>query len=250
MYYPPAPPGYPPQHMPPPPQPQIAQMGQPPMGQQPMNQPTMGQQMPQNQTQLPPSSQPQNVNQISQPSTPYRQPMPPRQSAPRQQAPGSRMPNGPRQPMGQRQPMPRQRAPMIRPRGAGMTAVRSIRPRMATPQNGLRPQQSPVKRTPEQMQALQAKKKKFDLLTPDKDDDDCQVICMQPKNTDGGLPQIESVQVRYNYNYQSKYISMSLSITGWHFRTSRKQHHAPLGFYYVKRAKPTTQTCQSEEVRR
>lgn len=192
MYYPPGPPGYPPQHMPPPPQPQITQMGQP-MGQQPMNQPPMGQQqMPQNQ--LPSSSQPQNVNQMSQPSTPYRQPMPPRQSAPRQPVPGARMPNGPRQPMGQRQPMARQRAPMMRPRGAGMTAVRSIRPRMGTPQNGLR-QQQPVKRTPEQIQALQAKKKKFDLLAPDKDDDDCQVICMQPKNTDGGLPQIESVQV-------------------------------------------------------
>lgn len=45
------------------------------------------------------------------------------------------------------------------------------------------------------MQQMQAKKKRFDMLTPDKDDDDCQVICMQPKNTDGGLPQIESVQV-------------------------------------------------------
>lgn len=212
MYYPPAPPGYPPQHMPPPPQPQMTQMGQQPMGQQPMNQSPMGQQqMPQNQTQLPPSSQSQNVNQMSQSSTPYRQPMPPRQNIPRQQAPGSRMPNGPRQPMGQRQPMARQRGPIIRPRGAGMTAVRSVRPRMATPQNGLRPQQSPVKRTPEQIQTLQAKKKKFDLLTPDKDDDDCQVICMQPKNTDGGLPQIESVQVQYNsYSHKSNILHFNL----------------------------------------
>lgn len=85
---------------------------------------------------------------------------------------------------------------MVRPRGAtGMTAVRSVRPRMSTPQNGVRPLTSPVKRNPEQMQQMQAKKKRFDMLTPDKDDDDCQVICMQPKNTDGGLPQIESVQV-------------------------------------------------------
>lgn len=89
----------------------------------------------------------------------------------------------------------RARAPLVRPRGAGMTAVRTVRPRMPNAPNGVRPQTSPVKRTPEQIQQMQAKKKKFDLLTPDKDDDDCQVICMQPKNTDGGLPQIESVQV-------------------------------------------------------
>ncbi|XP_018561778.1 bromodomain-containing protein 4-like isoform X2 [Anoplophora glabripennis] len=212
MYYPPGPPGYPLQHMPPPPQPQLTQMGQP-MGQQPMNQPPMGQQqMSQNQNQLQSSSQPQNMNQMPQPSTPYRQPMPPRQSAPRQQPPGARMPNGPRQPMGQRQPMARQRPPMMRPRGAGMTAVRSIRPRMGTPQNGMR-QQQPVKRTPEQVQALQAKKKKFDLLTPDKDDDDCQVICMQPKNTDGGLPQIESVQGGTSEPAESSIMHLSDSIT-------------------------------------
>ncbi|KAJ8925827.1 hypothetical protein NQ315_009678 [Exocentrus adspersus] len=211
MYY-PAPPGYPPQHMPPPPQPQLTPLGQAPMGQQPMNQPPMGQQMPQNQ--MPPSSQPQN-NQMPQPSTPYRQPMHPRQAGPRQPTPGSRMPNGPRPPMGQRQPMNRQRAPMMRPRMAGgMTAVRSgVRPRMGAPPNGMRQQQSPVKRTPEQMQALQAKKKRFDLLTPDKDDEDCQVICMQPKNTDGGLPQIESVQGGTPEPSESSIMHLSDSIT-------------------------------------
>lgn len=85
---------------------------------------------------------------------------------------------------------------MVRPRGGGPpTATRGgIRPRMPGPPNGVRQQQSPVKRSPEQIQQMQAKKKKFDLLAPDKDDDDCQVICMQPKNTDG-LPQIESVSV-------------------------------------------------------
>lgn len=117
--------------------------------------------------------------------------------------------------LGQRQPMARQRAPMVRPRvpGAGMTAVRTVRPRMPNPPNGIRPQSSPVKRAPEQNQQMQAKKKKFDLLTPDKDDDDCQVICMQPKNTDGGLPQIESVQGGTSEPAESSIMHLSDSIT-------------------------------------
>lgn len=70
-----------------------------------------------------------------------------------------------------------------------------VRPRMQTPQQHNQ-QQRMIKRTPEQIQALQAKRKKMDVLIPDKNDDpDCQVICTQPKNTDGGLPQIQSVQV-------------------------------------------------------
>ncbi|XP_028140071.2 cell surface glycoprotein 1-like isoform X1 [Diabrotica virgifera virgifera] len=214
MYYPPGPPGYPPQHMPPPPQPQLTQLGQPPMNQQQMNQPPMSQpQM--NHNQMPPSSQPQNMNQqMQQQPTPYRQPMPPRQPAPRPPQPGNRMPNPPRPPMAQRQPVSRPRAPMVRPRSAtGMTAVRSVRPRMATPQNNIRPQNSPVKRTPEQSQQMQTKKKKFDLLTPDKDDDDCQVICMQPKNTDGGLPQIESVLGGTSETAESSIMHLSDSIT-------------------------------------
>lgn len=71
-----------------------------------------------------------------------------------------------------------------------------MRPRMNGPQN-MRPgnQASPIKRDPGGG-ALQAKRRKVDVLTPsDKDDDDCQVICMQPKNT--GLPQIESIQVTF-----------------------------------------------------
>ncbi|RZC37745.1 uncharacterized protein BDFB_003575 [Asbolus verrucosus] len=197
MYYPPAT-GYP-QHMPPPPpQPQMPQIGQPPMGQAPMGQPQL----------QPPSSQPQNMQQTQ----PYRQPMGPRQQAPPRQIQPQRMPVNPRQPMNnQRQPMVRQRAPMVRPRG-GMTAVRSIRPRMPLNQNGqIRPQQ--VKRTPEQMQTLQAKKKRFDVLTPDKDDEDCQVICMQPKNTDGGLPQIQSVQGGTSEPSESSVMHLSDSIT-------------------------------------
>nr|XP_023013926.1 activating signal cointegrator 1 complex subunit 2 homolog [Leptinotarsa decemlineata] len=223
MYYPPGPPGYPPQHMPPPPQPQLTQLGQTPMNQQQMGHPPMNQ-PPMNQNQMPPTSQPQNMNQPmqqqqqqqpqQQQSTPYRQPMPPRQIPPRPQAPGNRMPNGPRPTMGQRQPLTRQRAPMMRPRsGVGMTALRTVRPRMPNAPNGIRQQPSPVKRTPEQMQQLQAKKKRFDMLTPDKDDDDCQVICMQPKNTDGGLPQIESVQGGTPEPAESSIMHLSDSIT-------------------------------------
>ncbi|XP_063907981.1 protein piccolo-like isoform X1 [Zophobas morio] len=196
MYYPPAT-GYP-QHMPPPPpQPQMPQLGQPPMGQPPMGQPQMGQ---------PPSSQAQPQNQ------PYR-PLAPRQQPPPRQMQPQRMPVAPRQPMNnQRQPMPRQRAPMVRPRGGGMTAVRSVRPRMPVNQNG-QLRQPLVKRTPEQIQALQAKKKRLDVLTPDKDDEDCQVICMQPKNTDGGLPQISSVQGGTAEPSESSVMHLSDSIT-------------------------------------
>lgn len=79
-----------------------------------------------------------------------------------------------------------------------MTGLRGVRPRLPNgPMNNQFRGAGPVKRPTEQIkqeQQIQTKKKRFDLLTPDKDDDDCQVICMQPKNTDG-LPQIESVQV-------------------------------------------------------
>ncbi|CAH1116640.1 unnamed protein product [Phaedon cochleariae] len=215
MYYPPAP-GYPPQHMPPPPQPQLG----PPMNQQ-MGQPPMGGQQPMAQNQGPPTSQPQGMGQpMQQQGQPYRQPMPPRQMAPRQQQPVNRMPNGPRQPMGQRQPLTRPRQPMTRPRGgggAGMTALRAARPRLhGPPVNGVRPghQMAQGKRTPEQQAQLQAKKKRFDdMLAPDKDDDDCQVICMQPKNMDGGLPQIESVQSVQGGTAESSIMHLSDSIT-------------------------------------
>lgn len=118
--------------------------------------------------------------------------------------------------LGPRQPMPRQRAPMVRSRApgpGGVSALRSVRPRMPSSPNGVRSQNSPVKRTPEQMQQIQAKKKRFDLLTPDKDDDDCQVICMQPKNTDGGLPQIESVQGGTSEPAENSIMHLSDSIT-------------------------------------
>lgn len=174
MYYPPAP-TY--SHMPPPP----SQMGQPPPQQMPPQQPMQQQYRP--------------------PAAP-RHPTAPRQTAP---VPRAAVGSSPRQPMAPRQPMQvRQRAPMPRPRG-GMVGVRApMRPRMQAPQNAsqMQPQnnqQRPVKRTPEQIQALQAKRKKMDILVPDKNDDpDCQVICTQPKNTDGGLPQIQSVQVNIN----------------------------------------------------
>lgn len=100
--------------------------------------------------------------------------------------------SGPRPPMN-RAPGMRPRAPLVRPRGTGPPPMRGqMRPRM--PQNGMRPgmqQGSTIKRNIDQNQVV--KRKRVDVLTPsDKDDDDCQVICMQPKNT--GLPQIESVQ--------------------------------------------------------
>lgn len=69
-------------------------------------------------------------------------------------------------------------------------------PNSNTAQNNAQGQQRIIKRTPEQVQNMQAKKKRMDVLVPDKNDDaDCQVIAVQPKNTDGGLPQIQSVQV-------------------------------------------------------
>ncbi|XP_030756584.1 uncharacterized protein LOC115882556 isoform X1 [Sitophilus oryzae] len=147
---------------------------------------TPGQHMPPNQMPQPPSPmqggyRPNNMNQPK--------PLPPR-GAP---GGGPRMPGGPRGPMGQRAPMARPRAPMMRPRGGGQPMRGGVRPRMGAPQNGIRPQSSPVKRNPDQNSSI-VKRKKLDVLSPsDKDDDDCQVICMQPKNTDGGLPQIESV---------------------------------------------------------
>lgn len=126
------------------------------------------------------------------------------------------MPGGPRGPqMNPRAPGVRPRAPMVRPRGAGGPPIRSaLRPRMGAPQNGPRPtnQASPVKRTPEQNNAL-SKRKKLDVLTPDKDDDDCQVICMQPKNTDGGLPQIESVQGAESVENSIMHLSDSITLS-------------------------------------
>lgn len=94
-----------------------------------------------------------------------------------------------------------------------MTAVRSVRPRMPVNQNG-QLRQPLVKRTPEQIQALQAKKKRLDVLTPDKDDEDCQVICMQPKNTDGGLPQISSVQVSWQ-GFSARWLVTKFGV-GWY----------------------------------
>lgn len=174
MYYPPAP-GYPP-HMPPP-RPQMpSHPPQPPM-QQPM--PNM---------QQPPQ---------------YRPPM---QSAPRQTSmPRQNLSQPQRGPMSTRQPLqPRQRMPTVRARGQVPVPMRAPRPRMAglpmtVPQNG---QVGPrmMKRTPEQIQALQAKRKRMDVLMPDKHDDaDCQVIAVQPKNT--GLPQIQSVQVSTIFDF-------------------------------------------------
>ncbi|KAF2895471.1 hypothetical protein ILUMI_10704 [Ignelater luminosus] len=173
MYYPPTP-NYPPApHMAPPPP--------------PMSQP---QQMPPPQQPMPPPQQPPQ----------YRQPMPPRPPAPRQFNQHSPRGPQPRQPM-----VPRQRPPLVRPRGGMInSSIRGPRPRLptmnSTPnsnsgQNNAQGQQRIIKRTPEQVQNLQAKKKRMDVLVPDKNDDaDCQVIAVQPKNTDGGLPQIQSVQ--------------------------------------------------------
>lgn len=166
MYYPPTP-GYPP-HMPPPPPPPPPQLSQAP---------------PQQQMQPPIQQQ-------------YRPPLSQRQSAPiRQQAPISR-------PQIQRQPVPRQSGVQIRQRSIAprprvpMTNVRGPRPRMpvANAQPVQNSQQRMVKRNAEQMPPLQSKRKKVDVLLPDKNEDpDCQVVCTQPKNT--GLPQIQSVQV-------------------------------------------------------
>lgn len=78
-------------------------------------------------------------------------------------------------------------------------APRGMRPRMPNGmQNmGSRLQQPGMaKRTPEQVQALQAKRKRMDVLLPNKNEDsDCQVVALLPKNADDGLPQIQSIQV-------------------------------------------------------
>ncbi|KAK5647321.1 hypothetical protein RI129_002213 [Pyrocoelia pectoralis] len=185
MYYPPQP-NYPPPapHMPPPP-PQPPQMQQPPS--QPLSQQSIAAH-PQQQQSMPPPQPPQ-----------YRPSMPTRPPAPRQFNPQPQRGPAPRTPMA-----PRQRPPIVRTRGGmvGGTPVRGPRPRIQTGQpqvNGVtqnnQQQQRVIKRTPEQIQSLQAKKKRMDVLVPDKNDDaDCQVIAVQPKNTDGGLPQIQSVQ--------------------------------------------------------
>lgn len=95
-----------------------------------------------------------------------------------------------------RQPVQvRQRTIAPRPR-APITNIRGPRPRMpiASAHQQQNNQQRMVKRSADQIQALQAKRKKVDVLLPDKNEDpDCQVVCTQPKNT--GLPQIQSVQV-------------------------------------------------------
>ncbi|KAF5305368.1 hypothetical protein FQA39_LY09197 [Lamprigera yunnana] len=178
LYYPPNS-NYPPApHMPPPPPPQMQQSNQQ-MSQQSIV--THGPQQ-----SMPPPQRPQ-----------FRQAIPPRAPAPRQYNQQPRGPT-PRGPMIQRQ-----RAPMMRPRGMG-TAVRSPRPRVPInpPQmNGNTQNQPPnnqqrvIKRNSDHIQNIQVKKKRMDVLVPDKNDDaDCEVIAVQPKNTDGGLPQIQSVE--------------------------------------------------------
>ncbi|XP_022907917.2 uncharacterized protein [Onthophagus taurus] len=199
MYYPPGP-GYPP-HMPPPPRSQ------------------MPQQIPQQMPQQPPQQIP----------PPYRQPNPrqPMQSRPQQmqqQVRGTQSVRsmGPRGPMG-----PRLRAPVrgggIGSRGGG--PFRQIRPRMAGPStNGPQQQQHQTiqnqgprmpKRSPDQMTAMQqtaAKRKRIDMLVPDKHDDpDCEVIAVQPKNT--GLPQIQSIQGNASEPNDSNVMHLSDSIT-------------------------------------
>ena len=167
MYYPPGP-GYAP-HMPPPPRPPMSQQ-QFPAPQQPMTQ-TMSQGYRQ--------SAPRQTMQPRHPMAQQRGPNPRQQMAPRQQS-----------------MMPRQRVPMVRVRTSGPMNMRGPRPRMNPPTSQGQNQQGVrmIKRTPEQMQGLQAKRKRMDVLMPDKHDDaDCQVIAVQPKNT--GLPQIQSIQV-------------------------------------------------------
>lgn len=167
--YPPAP-GYPPHMHPPPPRPQMPTQGMPGMQQAP----------------------PQVYRQAMQQ---------PRSSL----GPRPMVPPGVRPMMAQRQSLParpptapvRHRAPMQRPMG-----IRGPRPKMLNsmnPQNNQMVQNSQgqkviMKRASDQLQNIAAKRKRMDLLMPDKNDDaDCQVIAMQPKNT--GLPQIQSVQV-------------------------------------------------------
>ncbi|XP_045461294.1 AT-rich interactive domain-containing protein 1A-like isoform X2 [Harmonia axyridis] len=220
MYYPPGPTyAPPPQHMQqPPPLPPLTSIGQH-MNQSQMNPQNQMGQPPMSQAQvLPPSSQgvPQNQGPMAQQQGQYRQTIP-RVQGPRQPMPGQRMPMGPRQPMNPRAPMAsRQRAPMTRPRGGQMSTLRGVRPRFPNgPTNTQYRNGGPMKRPPDQIkqeQNIQAKKKRFDVLTPDKDDEDCQVICMQPKNTDG-LPQIESVQGAASESAENSIMHLSDSIT-------------------------------------
>ncbi|XP_017773618.1 PREDICTED: altered inheritance of mitochondria protein 3-like isoform X2 [Nicrophorus vespilloides] len=206
MYYPQTP-AY--SHMPPPPRPQM---------------PPPGQQIPQNQQQQQQQQQQANNQQVQ-----YRQPM---QSHPRQQqpmmgprhgGPGSRggmarggMQMGPRGGYGTRQPMAtRQRAPMSRGRGGGlMPGIRGPRARMPLPNGAVMTQNGPrmMKRSPDIVQNMQAKRKKIDVLVPDKHDDaDCQVIAVQPKNT--GLPQIQSIQGNCQEPTDNNIMHLSDSIT-------------------------------------
>ncbi|XP_048525994.1 altered inheritance of mitochondria protein 3-like [Dendroctonus ponderosae] len=172
--------------MAPPPAP-MGQMQPPQMGPQPIN--ASGQppnpMVPSSQSQpMPPPSQPPNSMQGG-----YRAPMPPHSRPPVPRGAG-----GLRAPMGNRSPGVRPRAPIIRPRGTGPCAVirGPTRPRITNLQNGQRPSKahSVIKR--ESNQGIPGKRRRVDVLTPsDKDDDDCQVICIQQKNS--GLPQIENV---------------------------------------------------------
>lgn len=115
-----------------------------------------------------------------------------------------RMPqNRPQMPPQPRQPMQRVRAPVAR-------VPVATRPRLQRPQNGpIRPILQ--KRLAEQQ--FQNKKRRLDVLTPDKDDDDCQVIYVQPKNTDGGLPQIENIQGGTSESNENNIMHLSDSIT-------------------------------------
>ncbi|KAL1500764.1 hypothetical protein ABEB36_006209 [Hypothenemus hampei] len=84
---------------------------------------------------------------------------------------------------------------LVRPRGSVLRPVRGRQLRVTTPVNGVRMPMGKrsTEKSTQPVNSSQAKKKRVDVLTPsDKDDDDCQVIYMQPKNT--GLPQIENVQ--------------------------------------------------------
>ncbi|XP_050311580.1 uncharacterized protein LOC126747130 isoform X7 [Anthonomus grandis grandis] len=218
-HYPPAPP-----HMPPPQmggmQPPQGNIGPPPQAGQPPNSmaPMTSQPQP-----MPPPNQPPNSMQGG-----YRPPMPPNGRAPAPRGPQSgaaRMPGGPRGPnvVNQRAPGVRARAPMMRPRGpGGPQGIRGgqVRPRMGGPPQSVRGVgASAVKRHPGPglqggggNNANAVKRKRVDVLTPsDKDDDDCQVICMQPKNT--GLPQIESVQGAESVENSIMKLSDSITLT-------------------------------------
>ncbi|XP_050311574.1 uncharacterized protein LOC126747130 isoform X1 [Anthonomus grandis grandis] len=172
---------------------------------------------------MPPPNQPPNSMQGG-----YRPPMPPNGRAPAPRGPQSgaaRMPGGPRGPnvVNQRAPGVRARAPMMRPRGpGGPQGIRGgqVRPRMGGPPQSVRGVgASAVKRHPGPglqggggNNANAVKRKRVDVLTPsDKDDDDCQVICMQPKNT--GLPQIESVQGAESVENSIMKLSDSITLT-------------------------------------